>query len=108
MTGGVREYVLLLDNGKLLFRDEYSDSPKLEKVGRFTKEELAAVKADLASMSFPKNKSGPGNYNTTMAYHHDGLADRLSWSQPGGPPTPELKACYNNLMKAVRRVRKAE
>lgn len=99
---------MLLDNGKLLFYDEYSDGPELEKVGRFTKEELAVVKSDLERMSFAGEDKAPGNYNTSLAYHHGGRVDHLSWSQPGGAPTPELKACYSHLMEAVRRLRKAE
>jgi len=106
MAGGDREYILLLDKGKLLFSDEYGS--ELETVGRFTKEELAAVTADLAGMSFSKKENPPGNYNTSLAYHHDGGIDRLRWSQPGGAPTPEVKTCYNHLMAAVRRLRKTE
>lgn len=106
ITGGAREYVLLLDKGKLLFSDEYSE--KMEVVGKFTREELAAVKADLATMAFSKELSTPANYNTLMAYHHDGRVDHMRWSQPAGPATKEAKTCYNDLMKAVRRLRKTK
>jgi len=106
ITGGGREYVLLLDNGRLLFDDEYTG--KLEKVGKLTKAELAAVGAELAEMDFPKNDAAPGNYNTSMTYHHDGTTEKISWKQPGGAPTDELKTCYNSLMTAVRRLRKTD
>ncbi|MEM1357909.1 MAG: hypothetical protein AAGF89_06915 [Bacteroidota bacterium] len=106
ITGGAREYVLLLDNGQLLFDDEYSG--KLERVGKFSKKELLAVKTDLARLSFTKNDNSPGNYNTSLQYHHEGRVDRLSWSRPGGAPSPAVKACYDTLLSAVRRLRKAE
>lgn len=106
ITGGAREYVLLLDNGQLLFDDEYTG--KLEKVGKLNKAELLAVKADLANLSFAKDGHVPGNYNTSLQYHHEGRVDRLSWSRPGGSPSPAVKLCYDTLLAAVRRLRKAE
>lgn len=106
ILGGGREYVLLLKNGKLLFDDEYTG--KLEKVGQLNKAELAAVRANLASMNFPKSDTTPGNYNTSLTYHHDGVVEKHSWKQPGGATSPGLKNCYNSLMTAVRRLRKTE
>jgi len=106
ITGGGRQYVLLLNNGRLLFDDEYSG--KLEKVGKLTKAELAEVGAELAGITFPKNDASPGNYNTSLTYHHDGLTEKISWKQPGGAPTSELKNCYTSLMTAVRRLRKTD
>ncbi|MEM9260314.1 MAG: hypothetical protein AAGA62_11760 [Bacteroidota bacterium] len=106
ITGGAREYVLLLDTGQLLFDDEYTG--KLEKVGKLSKAELLAVKLDLSRLSFAKDDEAPGNYNTSLQYHHEGRVDRLSWSRPGGAPSPAVKACYDTLLAAVRRLRKAD
>ncbi|MEL7159589.1 MAG: hypothetical protein AAFN92_02430 [Bacteroidota bacterium] len=105
VTGGGREYVLLLDSGRLLFDGEYSD--ELEKVGKLTKAELTAVRADLTKIDFSA-KSLPNNYTTSLVYHHDGAEERLAWRRPGDAPSPVADECYDHLMAAVRRLRKTD
>jgi len=106
ITGGAREYVLLLENGRLLFDDELTG--KLDNLGKLTKEELQAVRADLRDINFAKTGNAPGNFNTSLQYYHAGTVDKMSWSQPGGAPTTTVKDCYTGLMAAVRRIRKTE
>ncbi|MEO0733181.1 MAG: hypothetical protein AAFZ52_10120 [Bacteroidota bacterium] len=106
ITGGGREYILLLDSGRLLFDGEYAN--KLEKVGKLTKTELAAVRADLNRIDFTTAKSPANNYTTSLVYYHAGTADQLAWRRPGTAPSPEAETCYELLMTAVRRLRKTD
>jgi hypothetical protein len=57
ITGELREYILLLDSGQLLFHDPLTDT--YEKIGRIKKDRLASVAADVKALPFGAKPGRP-------------------------------------------------
>lgn len=105
-TGETREYILLLNNGKILFNNQVTN--ELEKIGKMPKDELIALKAELATIDFDQAANKPGNMNTLLAYHKDGLRKELQWTGPKSAPSNAAGHCFSVLMARVRALRGAE
>lgn len=104
-TGKTSEYILLLSNGKILFKDELKN--ELESVGRLTKQELAELKDELAKVDFKKATDKPGNMSSFVSLYSGNEAQKVQW--PAGQKAPEtaIVNCYDILMNHVRRLRAA-
>lgn len=104
-TGEIREYVLLLDNGKILFDNQLDG--KMEKIGKVSKEKLAAVSAEVAEINFKVPAPRPANRNTAVTLYRNGEARQLQWA---GKAAPDAAAgrCFTELMAEVRRMRGTE
>ncbi|MEL6273723.1 MAG: hypothetical protein AAFQ37_02605 [Bacteroidota bacterium] len=105
-TGEMREYILLLDKGRVLFHDPLTD--RFEKVGKLDKDFLAKIQGELTALPFGAGAGRPGNINTQLVYHLRGEKQELQWSSPSGAPTPETQQCFEDLMAAVRVMRKTK
>ncbi|MEM9837252.1 MAG: hypothetical protein AAF828_12155 [Bacteroidota bacterium] len=102
VTGELREYILLLDSGRLLFHDPLTD--EVERVGKLKKEQLANVTQELEKVSFAQR--GPAaNRNTVLIYYHDGQKEEVQWNGPQSAPSPATQACFEDLMTMVREIR---
>ncbi len=104
-TGEIREYILLLDHGKILFNNPVTGV--LEKMGKMPKEELTALKAALTTVDFAAGNNQPGNMNTLLVYHTAGQTRRLQWSGPKNAPDEAAGHCFGVLMSRVRSLRES-
>ncbi len=105
MSGQVREYILLLDNGQLLFKDPLTN--ELEKIGRWNRTDLEEVKSRLRSLPFDEPPT-PSNFNTIVAYHTNGQLQALQWSSPKEAVDERVQSFFEHLMAEVRHLRKLE
>ncbi|WP_157472157.1 hypothetical protein [Neolewinella persica] len=105
ITGEIREYILLMKNGRILFDNQATG--ELETIGKMKKEGLAALKAELASVDFAGPKNKPGNMNTLLTLHSGGNIQRLQWSGPKNAPSEAAGHCFQELMGTVRAMREA-
>ena len=106
ITGEIREYILLLDNGHILFDNQTSG--ELEKIGKMKKEGLMALKKELASIDFSSSQNKPANMNTLLSLHSDGKTQSLQWSGPKNAPSEAAGHCFQQLMATVRALRQAK
>lgn len=102
-TGEIREYILLLNNGRVLFNN--SITGELEKIGKLKKEELAVFLAEIDKIDFKAAANKPANRNTVLTRYSDGMAQPLQWSGPKNAPSKEAGACFQALMAKVRALR---
>lgn len=105
-TGEIREYILLLGSGHILFNNQ--ETGELEKIGKLKKEALSATKAELASIDFAGGQNKPGNMNTMLAYHVGDTVKTLHWSGPKNAPDEAAGECFQHLMASVRALREAQ
>lgn len=105
-TGEIREYILLLDNGRILFNNR--ETGQLEKIGKLKKEGLAATRTELAAIDFSTAQNKPGNMNTLLEYHVNGGVKSMQWSGPKNAPDQAAGACFQQLMASVRALREAQ
>lgn len=102
-TGEIREYILLLDNGRILFNNRTSG--ELEKIGKLKKEELMVFRTEIDKINFKATPNKPANMNTMMTRYSGGLAQPLQWSGPQSAPSKEAGDCFQALMAKVRALR---
>ena len=102
-TGEIREYILLLDNGRILFNNRTTG--ELEKIGKLKKEELVVFQAEIDKINFQATPNKPANMNTMMTRYSGGLAQPLNWSGPSNAPSKDAGACFQALMAQVRAMR---
>lgn len=105
-TGEIREYILLMDNGRILFDNQTTG--ELEKIGKMKKEGLLALKAELAKIDFAMAGNKPANMNTLLALHSGGQTQSLQWSGPKNAPSEAAGQCFQQLMATVRALREAK
>ncbi|MFT6000983.1 MAG: hypothetical protein ACI81P_003449 [Neolewinella sp.] len=105
-TGEIREYILLLNNGRILFNNQ--STGELEKIGNMNKEGLLALKAGLANIDFTAAQNKPANRNTLLALHSGGKTQNLQWSGPKNAPSEAASHCFQQLMANVRVLREAK
>ncbi len=105
-TGELREYILLLNNGRLLFKDPLTD--QMIKVARLDRKAIAHIQQQLDALPFDNSDTQPGNMNTVMAWHGAEEIKRLQWSSPNGAPSPQTQAFYEELMQTVRALRSSK
>ncbi|MFK8162883.1 MAG: hypothetical protein AB8H12_10515 [Lewinella sp.] len=105
-TGEIREYILLMDNGRILFDNQTTG--KLEKIGKMKKEGLLALKAELASIDFNAGSNKPANMNTLLSLHAGGKTQSLQWAGPKNAPSEAARHCFQQLMTTVRALREAK
>ena len=101
-TGEIREYVLLLDSGRVLFDNKLEG--KVEKIGTLKKEKFEAVKAEISKIDFSRPAPRPANMNTAVTLYRRGEARQLQWSGTNAPDEAAGR-CFENLMAAVRVMR---
>ena len=104
-TGEIREYVLLLDNGQVLFDNRTTG--EVEKIGRLSKEKLAAVRSEVDQISFRTPAPRPANRNTEVTLYRNGETRQMQWSGQNAPD-PNAARCFEELMKEVRIMRGTE
>jgi hypothetical protein len=102
-TGEIREYILILDNGQILFNNQVTE--ELEKIGKLKKEELGVFLTEIDKINFQATPNKPANMNTMMTRYAGGLAQPLLWSGPKNAPSKEAGACFQALMAKVRAFR---
>ncbi|TXF88616.1 hypothetical protein FUA23_14210 [Neolewinella aurantiaca] len=102
-TGEIREYIFLLDNGQVLFKNR--DTGELEKIGKLKKEERMVFIAELDRINFKASSRKAANMNTMMTRYTEGAAEKLQWSGPRSAPSPEAGAFFQTLMAKVRALR---
>jgi hypothetical protein len=106
ITGEIREYILLMNNGRILFDNQTTG--ELEKIGKMKKEGLRTLKAELATVDFAAAQTKPANMNTMLALHTGGKTQQLQWSGPKNAPSEAAGHCFQELMGTVRAMREAE
>ena len=101
-NGQIREYVLLLDNGQILFDNRLQG--EIEKIGKLSKEKLAAVRAEVDNIRFQTPAPRPANRNTEVTLYRDGVSKQMQWSGNNAPDAVAGR-CFTELMGEVRRMR---
>lgn len=105
VTGEIREYILLLDSGKILFDNRLSG--EVEKVGKLSKEKLAAVRLEVEKIEFRTPAPRPANRNTEVTLYKNGESRQMQWSGQNAPD-PAASRCFEELMAEVRALRGTE
>jgi len=105
-TGEIREYILLVGNGKILFQDPISK--ELSKVGKLDRRQLADIKAQLLNLDFSQAGAAPGNYNSVLTYHSAGQEQSLQWNGPNGAADQAMQTLFESLMTSVKQLRAAK
>lgn len=105
VTGEIREYVLLLDSGQVLFDNRLAG--EIEKIGRLSKEKLEAVRLEVDQIGFRTPAPRPANRNTEVTLYRNGKARQMQWSGANSPD-PAAARCFEELMAEVRRMRGTE
>lgn len=105
-TGEFREYILSLDNGLLLFKEQLpgSENVELKKIGKIKKQRLKSIHQQLEKLDF-KSKSRAANMNAMLTYHHGTEQQSLQWPAPDGAPTKEVQTLFEFLMEDARNLR---
>lgn len=104
-SGEIREYVLLLDSGRILFDNQLTG--EVEKIGKLSKEKFAAVQQEVAAINFSGPAPRPANRNIAVTLYRDGTAHQLQWAGSNAPDAAAGR-CFTELMAEVRRMRGAE
>lgn len=102
VTGEIREYVLLLDSGKILFDNRLEE--KVEKIGKLSKEKLAAVRSEVDNINFQSPSPRPANRNTEVTLYRAGISQQMQWSGRNAPDEAAAR-CFDELMAEVRNMR---
>lgn len=102
VTGEIREYILLLDNGRILFDNRLTE--EVEKIGKLSKTKLAEVRAEVDRISFRTPSPRPANRNTEVTLYRDGTSRQMQWSG-NQAPDPAAGRCFEELMAEVRAMR---
>jgi hypothetical protein len=105
-TGEIREYILLLNNGRILFNNRTTG--EMELIGKLKKGGLAEFKTTLANINFGLAQNKPANMNTSFAYHTGKEVKTMQWSGPKNCPDEVAGRCFEKLMSTVRAMREAE
>ena len=104
-SGEIREYVLLLDSGKILFDNQQEG--KVEKIGKLSKEKFAALRVEIAEINFAGPAPRPANRNTAVTLYRNGEAHQLQWAGTNAPDAAAGR-CFTELMAEVRKMRGTE
>jgi len=102
ITGEIREYILLLDNGRILFDNRLTG--EVEKIGKLSNPKLVEIRAEVDQIAFRTPSPRPANRNTEVTLYRAGTAKQMQWSD-NQAPDPAAGRCFEELMAEVRKMR---